>query len=419
MEDELHPEESAFYETVRQYVIFGIFLLSLYSMCLFIVSRFRKRHNTTDRHFPDEEEDFAYSISLWLCTFTLSISLASVLLLPITIASNEILLLYPGSVYMEWLNERLIHGFWNHIFVCSNASLFVFLPFAHFFTESEGIGRKRGLLGRFYEASLILLLVGLGLAGFTFVARAVVMPTVSDALSYLPFLYSTISLIGALVCLVCTPLGCVRMFSLGKVLVPMPGIAIDDALARLAMEADHLNRLIAVDDAVASPHRGSDRSICTPSLSPTHHSKTSTVSHFSFTPVHNVSAVDPVMPRAEKIAIRRQSRLNRMAEIDAEQKALTGHRSSPLQRQLVFSMYMLWNVALAVSMALQVLANIFTLLIAILGDRQYLKTGSSFVFGVTSTSMFGSFGAIAEISLVLYPSTSSIFFIHAFVGCRL
>lgn len=50
------------------------------------------------------------SSRLWLCTFTLSVAVCAVLLLPISILSNEVLLAFPQSYYMQWLNGSLIHG---------------------------------------------------------------------------------------------------------------------------------------------------------------------------------------------------------------------------------------------------------------------------------------------------------------------
>lgn len=47
---------------------------------------------------------------LWLCTFTLSVAVSAVLLLPISILSNEVLLSFPQCYYMQWLNGSLIHG---------------------------------------------------------------------------------------------------------------------------------------------------------------------------------------------------------------------------------------------------------------------------------------------------------------------
>lgn len=47
---------------------------------------------------------------LWLCTFTLAVSLGAVLLLPFSIISNEVLLSFPQNYYIQWLNGSLIHG---------------------------------------------------------------------------------------------------------------------------------------------------------------------------------------------------------------------------------------------------------------------------------------------------------------------
>lgn len=64
-----------------------------------------------------------FEISVWLCTFSLAIAIGAVLLLPISIASNEVLLLYPNSYYVKWLNSSLIHGtypFRHGIYFISN-----------------------------------------------------------------------------------------------------------------------------------------------------------------------------------------------------------------------------------------------------------------------------------------------------------
>ena len=51
-----------------------------------------------------------FTFRLWLCTYTLAVSAGAVLLLPISIISNEVLLAYPNSYYVKWLNSSLIHG---------------------------------------------------------------------------------------------------------------------------------------------------------------------------------------------------------------------------------------------------------------------------------------------------------------------
>jgi hypothetical protein len=76
--------------------------------------------------------------------FSLGISLGATLLLPISVISNEVLLLYPNTYYVQWLNGMLIQGLWNLIFLFANISLFILLPFAYLFIESEGFsGHKK------------------------------------------------------------------------------------------------------------------------------------------------------------------------------------------------------------------------------------------------------------------------------------
>lgn len=98
-------------------------------------------------------------------------ALGAVLLLPFSIISNEVLLSFPQNYYIQWLNGSLIHGgcmgcpqnlwvrvalpqssphavpslpgLWNLVFLFSNMSLVFLMPFAYFFTESEGFAGSK------------------------------------------------------------------------------------------------------------------------------------------------------------------------------------------------------------------------------------------------------------------------------------
>eukprot|EP00074_Homo_sapiens_P096606 XP_016875116.1 protein LMBR1L isoform X6 [Homo sapiens] len=176
----------------------------------------------------DDEDATVNKIALELCTFTLAIALGAVLLLPFSIISNEVLLSLPRNYYIQWLNGSLIHGLWNLVFLFSNLSLIFLMPFAYFFTESEGFaGSRKGVLGRVYETVVMLMLLTLLVLGMVWVASAIVDKNKANRESlydfweyYLPYLYSCISFLGVLLLLVCTPLGLARMFSVtGKLLV--------------------------------------------------------------------------------------------------------------------------------------------------------------------------------------------------------
>uniref|UniRef100_A0A8C6D1K2 Limb development membrane protein 1 n=1 Tax=Moschus moschiferus TaxID=68415 RepID=A0A8C6D1K2_MOSMO len=97
-------------------------------------------------------------IRLFLSTFTLAVSAGAVLLLPFSIISNEILLSFPQNYYIQWLNGSLIHGLWNLASLFSNLCLFVLMPFAFFFLESEGFAGLKKILEDLDEQIYIITL---------------------------------------------------------------------------------------------------------------------------------------------------------------------------------------------------------------------------------------------------------------------
>lgn len=93
-------------------ILFQIFLLLfllLYLSSYALLDRF-KRRGREDYYSTDDDEVTVYRISTWLCTFSLAVSIGAVLLLPLSIIANEVLILYPNSYYVKWLNLSLIQG---------------------------------------------------------------------------------------------------------------------------------------------------------------------------------------------------------------------------------------------------------------------------------------------------------------------
>lgn len=89
--------------------IFLLLFLLLYISSYALIARFTRR-DRDDYLSVDEDEVTVYRISLWLCTVALAVSIGATLLLPVSIASNEVLILYPNSYYVKWLNSSLIQG---------------------------------------------------------------------------------------------------------------------------------------------------------------------------------------------------------------------------------------------------------------------------------------------------------------------
>ncbi|XP_036452549.1 limb region 1 protein homolog isoform X1 [Colossoma macropomum] len=223
-EDEVTIREQNFHSQVREYIICFLLFAVLYIVSYCIITRYKRK---SDDH--EDEDAIVNRISMYLCTFTLAVSGGAVLLLPFSIISNEILLSLPKNYYIQWLNGSLIHGLWNLVSLFSNLCLFVLMPFAYFFLESEGFaGSKKGIKARVLETFVMLFLLGLLILGIVWVASALIDNDAASMESlyadlwefYLPYLYSCISLMGGLLLLMCTPVGLSRMFTvMGQLLV--------------------------------------------------------------------------------------------------------------------------------------------------------------------------------------------------------
>uniref|UniRef100_A0AAY4ELC5 Protein LMBR1L n=1 Tax=Denticeps clupeoides TaxID=299321 RepID=A0AAY4ELC5_9TELE len=303
---------------------------------------------------------------LWLCTFTLSVAACAVLLLPISILSNEVLLAFPQNYYMQWLNGSLIHGLWNLVFLFSNLSLVFLMPFAYFFTESEGFaGSKKGVMSRVYETAVMLLLLSLLVLGMVWVASALLNDdTARESLYdlweyYLPYLYSGISLFGVLMLLLFTPFGLSRMFSITGSLLVKPRLLenVEESMSCAVFEEASLSRKLS--------------------------NKTSCWLDFNME------------------AVRRQ-----FYSVQAKRVALESRKkASPWQRNLGYPLAMFLLLALTVMCVLSVCFHVLELLF----DETAMPRGMEDPrLGMTASSMFGSLGAAVQVALILYLMVSSV-----------
>uniref|UniRef100_A0A8C8JV55 Limb development membrane protein 1 n=1 Tax=Oncorhynchus tshawytscha TaxID=74940 RepID=A0A8C8JV55_ONCTS len=246
-EDDVTIREQNFHSQVREYIICFLLFAALYIVSYCIITRYKRK--TDDQ---EDEDAIVNRISLYLCTFTLAMSGGAVLLLPFSIISNEILLSFPKNYYIQWLNGSLIHGLWNLVSLFSNLCLFVLMPFAYFFLESEGFaGSKKGIKSRVLETFVMLFLLGLLILGIVWVASALIdndaasMESLYDLWEfYLPYLYSCISLMGGLLLLMCTPVGLSRMFTVMGQLLVKPTILedLDEQIYCVTLQEEALQR---------------------------------------------------------------------------------------------------------------------------------------------------------------------------------
>ncbi|KNC73156.1 hypothetical protein SARC_14285, partial [Sphaeroforma arctica JP610] len=170
-------------------------------------------------------------ITKWVCAFTLAIAIASTLVYPITIASNEILAVlrkFPKDYrwYWDWLDRDLILGYWSGVSHLSNLVLFMLIPFTVFYKEVEpspsSMSRLRNanshsLCPGVNRACMSLACLWLLVGGWMYVSLSWMgnLPkSTYNMFAYLPYLQSTINFVGALLFFRCVRLvGCVEVCS--------------------------------------------------------------------------------------------------------------------------------------------------------------------------------------------------------------
>lgn len=133
--------------------------------------------------------------------FGVSIGFLCLLLVPLSLASNELKVLasqenlYP-EWWLEWLTAELLLGFWNRVSIVCSLWLFGILPFSFLLVEADGFsfGPRTGIRARLYEAFVIFSLVFL-LVLFLFCLILVVSGTfdVADGFSIIPRLASEVT----------------------------------------------------------------------------------------------------------------------------------------------------------------------------------------------------------------------------------
>eukprot|EP00112_Aurelia_sp_Birch-Aquarium-sp1_P013285 Seg2814.1 transcript_id=Seg2814.1/GoldUCD/mRNA.D3Y31 product="Protein LMBR1L" protein_id=Seg2814.1/GoldUCD/D3Y31 len=369
---EEEQREKYFYEAIRQSIISLLVFICLYFISYTIIRYLKKRRKN---NMYDDEDDMVYRISLWLCCFTMTVSIGAVLLLPFSIISNEVLLRYPQSYYIKWLNDSLIHGLWNQIFLGTYVALFLAMPFAYFFTESEGLaGSRKGIKARVYETFVVLLLLGVLVLSLVWVVYGIFFwnnnsgnkITFDSWLPHLPFIYSCISLFGVFLQLLCTPLGFARLFSvLGQYVVKPQFLRdLDDEIQAIELQEATLIRRLRLKGKIENGFKS--------------------FSH------------DQGDPDCQQIIQLGEEKRNLERERDA----------SAWERNLLYPLCLLALLALTAACMCMVALNALSLLF--LKGKLPFKTSHYATLGKMSFSVLGSFGSMIEVILIFYIMAASL-----------
>eukprot|EP00794_Sanderia_malayensis_P002987 gene2987-3444_t len=359
-------EENPFYDSVRECIISLLVFIGLYFTSYGIIVYLKKRRQ---KHL-DDEDDFVNRIALWLCCFTMSVSIGAVLLLPFSIISNEILLRYPSSFYVKWLNDSLIHGLWNQIFLGTYLSLFLAMPFAYFFTESVGFaGSAKGIKARVFETLVVLSLLGVLTVSLVWVIYGILHSeghkSIGSWMPHLPFMYSCISLFGVMLQLVCAPLGFARLFSvLGHYVVKPQFLRdLDDELKAIQLQEEAMKR------------------------------RMKNTSKKTFQPLQTAGATE-------------NNLFEKVLQLQEDKKTLERQReASAWERNLLYPICLLALLALTALCLCKVALNCLSLLF--LNENLPLKTRYS-TLGKMSFSFLGSFGSLIANCIMLLVLSSAL-----------
>ncbi|GAB6018686.1 hypothetical protein CHUAL_000362 [Chamberlinius hualienensis] len=339
--------EQIFHNVVREYIIFMLLFILLCILSYIVISKFKRQER--EEYYPADDEDAkVYRIYLWICTFSFAVSVGAVFLLPFSIMSNEILLLYPNSYYVKWINSSLIQGLWNLVFLFSNLCLFVLLPFAYLFSESEGFpGSTKGLKARAYETLVMLILVSLLVLGMTYILSALIDQDKSSIESLF----------------ICTPLGFVRLFTVVGNLIVKPKFLgnFEEEYFIACSEETSLQRKIASFQS-------------------------SGISYHLLNGVQSLQA--------------------RLVDIQEEKIKLERRRkASSIQRNVVYPSV---KVLLVVITGISVLIVAVNTLELLFGFKALPVTSQQFALGITSHSTLGLVGAAFQAIIIWYLMLTSV-----------
>ncbi|TRY73725.1 hypothetical protein TCAL_05840 [Tigriopus californicus] len=387
--DQVHsPYEEEFNKGIREITILVLTGLGLYLGSYYFLNLWRQKRDTEEEFLPYSwEDDMVYKVSFCFCVFSLAVSVGAALLLPISTISNEILLHYPKSWYIKWLNSSLIQGIWNLIFILSNLSLFGLLPFAYLFCESEGLaffGNKRGLLARAKETIVTLILLSLTVLGMMYVIAALVdhdrdsMDRILNVYSYLPFLYSCVSFLGVIMLLICTPLGFARLFTVVGDLVVRPTFMRnqDDDYFATKFEEESLKAKVA---------NCKDKNF------------------LQITPITNE---ERRRLRGDEIFAHFQKSLD---EVTARRIQLERARNTPSWRRILgYPLVMMFVFALTTISLICVISNVGQIITGFRSLPVKPMKAPNVVLGSTSLSALGVFGVIIEVILIFYLMVTSL-----------
>ena len=194
-EEQLHSTLSV----LKRWLVSLIIMLGLYLFCLW--GTYRAHRQTCEESAEDAIEVDRKHLPIILAATCQTTSVAMIFLSTLTIARDYL----QQKNVLVWLfvvvDAELLELLWRFLITASSVSLYLMAPFAYFYSEAEGLWGLTGVPGRLAETCVVVLLV---LAMFRMLLR---LAEAGLGLPPLNFSFALTFFMGAIVCLVCTPVG--------------------------------------------------------------------------------------------------------------------------------------------------------------------------------------------------------------------
>lgn len=158
-------EAEQFYTEIRGLVVVFLLFAFFFTLAHLILQYFLSKSESESK--SSRADKIAYQIVLGICTFTLTIGFIACSLLPFSIVANEILVLFPHSYYIQWLNTDLVQDLALVINLGTKISC-ILLPLSYFLLISQGFhDNSNALSSRILEALFTLLFTYILIFGTT------------------------------------------------------------------------------------------------------------------------------------------------------------------------------------------------------------------------------------------------------------
>ncbi|CAJ0846253.1 17509_t:CDS:10 [Entrophospora sp. SA101] len=397
-----------------------------------ISSPSKKRYKGSS-DIEDEDEIFGgidELVIIIMCAAGLAMAFAGFLLLPFTMIATALLNdeIHSENYYLSWLDSNLLVTLWNYTFMGCNFALFVLLPFAFFYNETDQL---KTFWVKAQETATIMLLVGVLMYIFIYMSRLILG---IENIDFWVILNLLTCMGGAWICLKATPIGYIQIFSCISELPLRPNYRnqLKDSLIENEMETSVLlQHLENVERGWKSPVYAANlksrsqalMTATSPSTSESNYNNDSlqccSSSEQLYSTINNGiinGSVDVDSGtddhNIKNVLVNNEGILNSLKILENQRSRLQRDLSkSPLYRNIAFFILFVISHSIWFLLLGHILWSFIKSLLVDDEQKELHKLES--VFGKQTMSIFGKFDTVSDIALIFYFTSATIIGVYS------